>query len=70
LMFMGVIRCTIYRHQIHYPVIEAMYEIGWALGQVIFYYFVAVDPMPPGKNKLAEFVKNLFKVLTPVKNEN
>ena len=35
-------------------------------GLVIFYYFIAVDPLPPGQSKVKEFIKSLFKSLKPV----
>ena len=32
---------------------------GLSFGLLVFYYFVAVDPMPPGKSKVREWIENL-----------
>lgn len=40
-------------------------ENFFSLGLAIFYYFIAVNPLPPGKSKVREWINGLFRVLRP-----
>jgi hypothetical protein len=46
--------------------------IFFSFGMSIFYYFVAVDPLPPGKSKVRVWMEHMraFGKLTPAKAEN
>jgi hypothetical protein len=51
-----------------YWVPELVSKIFFSFGLVIFYYFIAVDPLPPGKSKVRAWVDNLRQGrLTPVR---
>jgi hypothetical protein len=38
-----------------YPLIDIFDKSGFSIGLFIFYYFIAVDPLPPGTSKVKEF---------------
>jgi hypothetical protein len=44
----------------HYLVYEVFNEVGYPLGISLFSYFIMVDPLPPGKSKLREWLGSLF----------
>jgi hypothetical protein len=46
----------------HYIFCEGFYAVGYPLGVLVFSYFVAVDPLPPGTSKLREWLGNLFSL--------
>jgi len=57
--------------RMHHIVLEIFGGLGWSFGMVIFSYFVAVHPMPPGKSRLREFVDSIgLRKAIPVPAEN
>lgn len=42
----------------------------FSVGLLIFYYFIAVDPLPPGKSKIREWIESFEKVLKPALQQN
>ena len=51
---------------------EIVAQTFFSLGFALFYYFIAVDPLPPGKSKVREWLENfgLFQKPVPVPTEN
>ena len=54
----------------HYWLCEFAERIFFPLGLVVFYYFVAVDPLPPGKSKIRSLIEKLGTIKTPVPVES
>lgn len=44
----------------HRSFLHILYNDSFATGMVIFHYFIAVDPLPPGVSKVREFFRKLF----------
>jgi len=42
--------------EMKYPLLEVLYRL-YGLGFTIFLYFIAVDPLPPGKSKVREWLE-------------
>lgn len=60
---------SIFRIEKSKTIFELLYYLSFSLGSSITVYFISVIPIPPGMNKLGEFVKNLknsFRKLVPV----
>lgn len=55
----------------HLSIADIMANTFFSGGLTIFYYFIAVDPLPPGTNKLREWFHNLGKTrtLAPVRQQ-
>lgn len=56
-------------HKYHHIFLEVVSQCFFSLGLIIFYYFIAVNPLPPGMSKLRKWINNFSQVLTPVKND-
>jgi hypothetical protein len=45
-------------HKYKFAVPSFFGDVGFSLGLTIFYYFVAVEPLPPGKSKIREWIES------------
>lgn len=45
-------------------------QVMFSLGLSLFYYFIAVDPLPPGTSKVREWLSNFGRVLKPAYQTN
>lgn len=52
----------------HHHFLDFVDTLFFSMGLVIFYYFVAVDPLPPGTSKVKKFINSLFHVHVPVRD--
>jgi len=55
---------------VHYQTLYISRRVLFSLGLAIFYYFIAVNPLPPGKSKVREWIDSFGKVLRPITQEN
>jgi uncharacterized integral membrane protein len=46
-----------------FKLVDAAVDSMFPLGIMMFYYFIAVNPLPPGTNKIGEWVKGLRRSL-------
>jgi hypothetical protein len=46
--------------------LEFMHAVWFPAGMTVFYYFVAVLPLPPGKSKVRRWLENLRRTRVPV----
>jgi hypothetical protein len=51
-----------FAHHSRFVVLEFLWGPGYPLGLVIFFYFVKVDPLPPGKSKVREWIEGFTAV--------